>query len=145
MAAVGVYGTTNVFADDGGPERPFGGHGGRGFGQRSLDGAGLEAVANVLGMTTDQVAAALEGGQTLRDLAEQAGVEMEDIFEALNAVRAESMRERIALAVEDGSMSQEKADWLLEGLDKGFLDGPNFGFGRGGFDKPERPDADPEA
>jgi hypothetical protein len=28
-------------------------------------------------------------------------------------------------------MTQEKADWLLEGLEKGFLDGPGFGFGFG--------------
>ena len=41
------------------------------------------------------------------------------------------MRDRIAQAVADGTMTQEKADWLLEGLDKGFLDGPGFGFGPG--------------
>ena len=42
------------------------------------------------------------------------------------------MRARITQTVTDGSMTQEKADWLLEGLDKGFLDGPGFGFGFGG-------------
>jgi hypothetical protein len=31
------------------------------------------------------------------------------------------MRAEIAQAVEDGTLTQEKADWLLEGLDKGFL------------------------
>lgn len=30
-------------------------------------------------------------------------------------------------------MTQDKADWLLEGLDKGYLDGgPGFGFGHDG-------------
>jgi hypothetical protein len=41
------------------------------------------------------------------------------------------MRAQIEQAVTDGTMSQDKADWLLEGLDKGFLDGPGFGFGFG--------------
>ena len=42
------------------------------------------------------------------------------------------MRTRIEQAVFDGTMTQAKADWLLEGLDKGYLDGPGFGFGFGG-------------
>jgi hypothetical protein len=44
------------------------------------------------------------------------------------------MRAQIEQALTDGTMTQEKADWLLEGLDKGYLDGgPGFGpgFGRG--------------
>ena len=72
----------------------------------------------------------------MQNLADDAGVDMQEIFDALSALRAESMRENIAQTVEDGTMTQEKADWLLEGLDKGFLDGPGFGFGRGGH--PER-------
>jgi len=136
LLAVGVYGTTTAYADDNNPPLPFGerGPGGPGgpHGGRSLDGAALDAVAGVLDMSTDELSTALEGGQTLQDLADEAGVDLQEIKDALNAVRAESMRERIAQAVEDGTMTQEKADWLLEGLDKGFLDGPGFGFGPGG-------------
>jgi hypothetical protein len=40
-----------------------------------------------------------------------------------------NLRARIEQAVSDGTMTQEKADWLNEGLEKGFLDGPGFGFG----------------
>ena len=83
-------------------------------------------------MSTDELSAALEDGQTLQDLADEAGVDIQEVKDALNALREEGMREQIAQAVEDGTMTQEKADWLLEGLDKGFLDGPRFGFGRGG-------------
>ena len=135
LLAVGVFGTTAAFADEGDPPQPFGergpgGPGGPGGprGGRGLDGAALEAVAEVLDMSTDELSAALEDGQTLPELAEEAGVDMQEIFEAMNAVRAEHMREHIAQAVEDGTMTQEKADWLLEGLEKGFLDGPGFGF-----------------
>jgi hypothetical protein len=133
LLALGAYGTTAVFADDSNPPLPFGerGPGGPGGprGGRVLDGAALEAVAGVLDMSTDELSAALEGGKTLQELADEAGVDMQEIRDALSAVREESMRERIAQALEDGSITQEHADWLLEGLDKGFLAGPGFGFG----------------
>ena len=142
LLAVGAFGITSAYADEGGPGRPFGGRGGRGPGERTLDGAALEAVAGALNMSTDEVTAALESGKTLPELANEASVDMQVVKDALSAVREANMRERIAQAVKDGKMSQEKANWLLEGLDKGFLDGPEFGIGRGGFDKPERPNAD---
>jgi len=138
LLAVGVFGITTVYADEGDPPPPtFGGHGPRG--PRGLGGAALEAVAGVLNMEPDEVTAALEEGKTLPELAEAADVDMQEIHDALQAFREESMREHIAQAVEDGTMTQDKADWLLEGLDKGFLDEPGFGFGRGGgkFQKPE--------
>ena len=40
---------------------------------------------------------------------------------AIQAARETELRERITQAVEDGTLSQAKADWLLEGLDQGFL------------------------
>jgi len=133
LLAVGIYGATTVYADDSNPpQHPFGGRGpggpGSSRGDRGLDGAALEAVADVLDMSTEELSAALEDGQTLQELAETTDVDMQEIFNAMSAVREETMRERIAQAVEDGSISQEKADWLLEGLDNGFLDGPGFGF-----------------
>jgi hypothetical protein len=137
LLAVGVYGTKTAYADDGDPPRPpLGGHGphdGRG-----LDGVALEAVADVLNMEPDEVTAALEDGRTLPELAEEVGVDMQEVHDALQAVREESMREHIAQAVEDGNITQEHADWLLEGLDKGFLDGPVFGFGRGFGGHPQK-------
>src|SRR3990172_4921184 len=122
LLALGVYGTTTVLADDNNPPLPFGerGPGGPGgpHGGRGLDGAALEAVAEVLGMSTDDLSAALQEGKTLQELADEAGVDIQKIRDALSAVREESMREHIAQAVEDGTLTQDKADWLLEGLDK---------------------------
>jgi hypothetical protein len=133
LLAVGVYGTTTVFADDSNPPLQFGerGPGGPGGprGGRGLDGAALEAVAGVLDMSADDLSSALEGGKTLQELADEAGLDMQEIHDALSAVREESMREHIAQALEDDSITQEHADWLLEGLDKGFLNGRGFGFG----------------
>jgi len=145
LLAVGVYGATTVYADDSTPPGPSGerGPGGPGGprGGHSLDGAALDAVANVLDMSREDLSAALEDGKTLQELADAAGVDMQDVKDAISAVRADSMRERIAQAVEDGTMTQEKADWLLDGLDKGFLDGGrDFGIGFGGhFDKGAHP------
>ena len=106
---------------------------GHGHGQRGLGDPELAAAAEVLGMTTDELSTALSSGKTLEDLATAAKVDIQDVKDAINAVHAEEMRAQIAQAVTDGTMTQAKADWLLEGLDKGYLDGPDgFGMGFGG-------------
>lgn len=104
---------------------------GHGHGQRGLGDPELAAAAKVLGMTTDELSTALSSGKTLEDLAIAAKVDIQDVKDAINAVHAEEMRAQIAQAVTDGTMTQAKADWLLEGLDKGYLDGRG-GFGIGG-------------
>ena len=135
LLVVGVVGATSVFAQ--GPDTSgintmmFNGRGpggGHGFG---LGDAELEAAAKVLGMTVDEVKSALQDGKTLQDLADAAGVDIADVHAAIQAVHETEMRERIAQAVEDGTMTQEKADWLLEGIDKGFMGGGPDGFGPG--------------
>jgi hypothetical protein len=131
LIVVGVIGATNALAQSSTLGIPWhgGGHGdGHGF---RLGGPELEAAAKVLDMTTDELSAALQGGKTLDQLASEAGVDLQDVEGAIQAAHETELRDRIKQAVADGSMSQEKADWLLEGLDKGFLDGPGFGFGFG--------------
>ncbi|MBI5932780.1 MAG: hypothetical protein HY867_03645, partial [Chloroflexi bacterium] len=89
----------------------------------------------VLGMTSDDLKSALQSGQTLAEIATEKGVDIADVQAAIEAVHHEEMRAQIEQAVTDGTMTQDKADWLLEGLDKGYLNGgPGFGlgFGRGG-------------
>jgi hypothetical protein len=141
LMVVGVIGATNAFAQSSTlsmPEHGRGPGGGRGLGQ-----AELEAAAEVLGMTADELSAALQSGTTLEQLATDAGVDLQDVREAIQAVRETELRARIEQAVTEGTMTQEKADWLLEGLDKGFLDGPGFGFGFGPHGP--RPDQAPTA
>ena len=133
VALVGVIGASIAYAQEGTPTAPFGipgdGHGPRGG--RGLGDAELQAAANVLDMTTDELSSALKDGKKLQELADEAGVDFEDVQTAIRAAHEAEMRERIQQAVDDGTMTQEKADWLLEGLDRGFLDGPGFGFGFG--------------
>lgn len=143
LIAAGAVGATVVYADDATPPAPSGqpgdGRGPRGFGL-GLDE--LAAAAEALGMTTDELSAALQEDRTLEELAESAGVDLQTVQDAIGAVRAEFMRARINQALADGTISQEKADWLLEGLEKGFLDGPGFGFGFG-HGGPGQPPAQP--
>jgi hypothetical protein len=134
----GAASVTTAYAQDGTPATPIAGqkgdghgHGGRGMGETEL-----AAAAKVLGMTSDEISTALKAGKTLDDLATTAGVDIQKVQDAISAAHAEEMRASIAAAVADGSMSQEKADWLLEGLDKGFLDGHGFGVGAPRGDKP---------
>lgn len=107
--------------------RMWGGHG-RGM----LNETALEAAAEVLGMTADELSTQLWGGKTLADLAEEKGVDLEDVRDAVSAAQEAALRDRIEQAVEDGNLTREHADWLLEGLNKGFLGGGRFG-GWGAF------------
>ena len=93
----------------------------------------LAGAAKALGMTTDDLSTALKSGKTLTQVASDKKVDLQTVQDAIKAARTDDMRTQIKQAVTDGKMTQAKADWLLEGLDKGFLDGPGFGgFGFGG-------------
>ena len=146
LLVVGVIGATNAYAQS--PSGALLHGGGPGGGRGPLGGGtGLQAAAEALGMTTDELINALRSGRTLEQIAEDAGVELEAVQEAIQAAYATEMRERIQQAVDDGTITQEHADWLLEGLDKGFIGGPGgFGFGgRHGSGFGPAPDQTPTA
>ena len=108
-------------------------HGG-GFGRGLCGEAGLEAAAEALGMTADELSTQLWGGKTLADLADEAGVELQAVRDAVTAACEQSIRDAIEQAVTDGQLTREHADWLLEGLDNGYWGGGRgFGFGGHGF------------
>ncbi len=97
-----------------------------------LDSAELDAAAKVLGMTSTDLSTQFQNGKTLSDLATARGVTLQSVQDAITAVRRTEMTAQIKQAVTDGQMTQDKANWLLEGLNKGYLDGPDgFGFGHG--------------
>lgn len=138
LVVVGAIGAGIAYADDSTPPAPANGQMLNGRGPRDGRGLGqaeLEAAAKVLGMTTDELSTALQSGKTLEEIATAQGVDFADVQAAIQAAHREEIRAQIEQAVADGTMTQDKADWLLEGLDKGYLDGgPGFGlgFGRGG-------------
>jgi predicted transcriptional regulator len=94
----------------------------------------LDAAAKALGMTSADLSAELQSGKTLSDVATEKGVSMQTVQDAVQAARNTEMTTQIKQAVTDGKITQDKANWLLEGLDKGYLNGPDsfgFGFGHG--------------
>ncbi len=112
-----------------GPGGPGGGPGfGRGGGLHSQ--ATLEAAARALGMTSDELSAQLWGGKTLAEIADAKGIDIATIKTAVEAAMQAETRTAIAQSVTDGTLTQAKADWLLEGLDKGYWGaGQDGGFG----------------
>lgn len=112
------------------PTAPMG-HRGGGFGLRSQ--AALDAAAKALGMTADELQAQLWGGKTLAALADEKGVDIADVQKAVEAAELAEMKTAIQDAVKAGTITQAKADWLIEGLDKGYwgmgAKGGDFGFG----------------
>jgi hypothetical protein len=148
IGALAAVMTGSVLAQDEGEtptpeEKPFDWHGrGRGFDygfSRGMGGQlGLEAAAEALGMTADELFAQLWGGKTLADLAEEKGVDLQDVQDAVRAAGEAAFRDAIQQAVEDGTLDEGHAAWLLEGLENGYLGGRGFGgfggcHGRGGF------------
>src|SRR5262245_35429748 len=75
LLVVGVIGATNTFAQG---SNNLLQHGRGPGGPHGLGQPELEAAAKVLGMTTDEVSTALQSGKTLQDLADEAGVKIED-------------------------------------------------------------------
>lgn len=124
--AFGAVRATTVYAQAGTTPQHDGGRGHGGG--RGLGDAELTAAAKVLGMTADELSTALSEGKTLEDLATEAKVDIQDVKDAITAVHVEELRAQIEAGVADGTISQGKADWLLDGLEKGFLDGGR-GFG----------------
>jgi hypothetical protein len=101
--------------------------------------AGLDATAKALKLTTAELQAQLWGGQTLSGLADKAGVKLTDVQSAVQAACQQAQIDAINQAVKDGTMTQAKADWLIEGITKGYIGGQGdfgmgFGMGKGGFE-----------
>jgi hypothetical protein len=115
LAGVGV---SSVYAQS--SSQPVAhGRGPGGGGGLSL--TGLQVAAEKMGMTTDELITALRSGQTLEEIAQEKGVDYAELQAAIQQEAQTALRDRIEQAVSDGTISQEKADWLLEGLDKGFI------------------------
>ena len=130
IGALAVLVTGAAFAQDETPQPETTASPAWGFGRGFHGGGvGLEAAAEALGMTADELSTQLWGGKTLADLAEEQGVDLADVQSAVEAAQEEFLREGIQAAVDAGTITQAHADWLLEGLDQGFWGGK----GPGGF------------
>jgi uncharacterized protein YidB (DUF937 family) len=108
-------GTSTTTADD---EAHAGGFGFAVHHERG--GPHLDAAAEALGMTADELRAELEDGSTIADVAAEKGVDVNTVIDAIVAAVTEDVREHVTDLV-NGELPEPP-------------DGPGFGFGhRGGF------------
>ena len=89
-----------------------------------------DVLADTLGLTLDELREKLAAGETLAEIAEGQGVDLEAVRAELQPEQVEAQKARIQQAVEDGTMTRERADWMLQGLDQGYM--PMRGGSRGG-------------
>jgi uncharacterized protein YidB (DUF937 family) len=91
----------------------FGRVGKGGFGLRDKDGtAWRTTLAEVLGISVEQLEIHLAGGETIRTLVEELGLDITDVQTALQAARVEMLQQAVA----DGSITQVQADLMLNHL-----------------------------
>jgi lambda repressor-like predicted transcriptional regulator len=93
-----------------------------------------ELIAEALGITVSELDAAREDGQRLPDLMDELGVESEAFEANMRTLREEALEQ----AVDDGVITQDQAEELLENNFRGFhcLCRPGFPAGKKGFWRP---------
>ncbi|MDD4794932.1 MAG: hypothetical protein WCS74_04730 [Dehalococcoidales bacterium] len=82
-------------------------------GGAGLHGVGItssESVADLLGITTDELCGLRADGISLADIAVENGISLEALVEAVIADRAEAVQ----AMVDDGLITQQQADLMLE-------------------------------
>jgi uncharacterized protein YidB (DUF937 family) len=72
----------------------------------------VETVAEVLGLTPEDLSAELQGGKSVAEVAEAQGVDTQTIVDAVNAEIEQWVQE----ALDEGRLTQEQADKILESL-----------------------------
>jgi hypothetical protein len=88
---------------------PGDGDGDGGMGHGGMRGVGLQTVADLLGITVDDVRTAIQGGTTLADLATQHGKTAQDVIDALVA----DATTHLDAEVKAGTITQAEADTRL--------------------------------
>ena len=142
LLAVGLLGLglVGVAAAQGGPGPRGGqrdGQGGPGGGQR---GAIVQAVADLLGMTPDQVVAERRAGKSLAAIAAERGVDQTTLVQAITVTARARLDEQVAA----GRLTAERADALYQRLQQAApqivtsTESPRFG--RGGSERNRGPD-----
>ena len=107
IAVVGLTVTGIAYAQNGGPHP-------------------RERLAELLGLTPDEIRQQIQSGTTLQDLATDAGIDLEAYHKSVKSDREEQLQERIQEMLAEEEISRDQADWLLEGLEKGYLFSPFF-------------------
>ncbi|MEZ5204363.1 MAG: hypothetical protein R2701_08270 [Acidimicrobiales bacterium] len=92
-------------------------------------GFDLDAAAEVLGLTLDDLRTALATSTSLADLAEQKGIDQQKVIDALVA----GVKSHLDQAVADGKLTQAEADERLQGATERITKLVTEGFSAGGW------------
>ena len=84
-------------------------------------GCDLEEAAAAIGIDEADLREALEGGQSIAEVAEANGVAVEDVIDAMVAEKTEHLEEKVA----EGDLTQEEADEKLSELESRITDRVN--------------------
>ena len=103
---------------------------GTALGVMAVDEADMHAaIAGALGLSLEEFETALAEGKTPAILAQELGINFDDVWAAMEAAHADALSQ----AVDDGFITQEQADWMLShrGGRNGQSSGPqSSGLGR---------------
>ena len=80
-------------------------------------------LADLLGLTPEELQEQFQDGKSFEDLAENAGIDLEELKDSLQTAREELFKTRIQEAIDNGDLSQDHTNWLSEGFENGFLGG----------------------
>ncbi len=97
-------------------------------GGRGPVGAGMETIAEQLGMGGDELREQLRDGKTIAELASEKGVELQAIIDAV----MDDARERMAEEVTEEDITRKRADEMLEHMQERLTDMLENGGGRMG-------------
>lgn len=94
----------------------------------------FDAAAQALKLTPTQLFEQLHSGKTVAQIAQAQGVELQTVKDAAQAAaktaREDALRQAIATGEQNGKITQDQANWLLQGLNNGWLTKPLLGQGR---------------
>ncbi len=116
-----VAGTLDSQPRMGGMAGMGGMRGSGGFGGMGLTQSSHDAAAKALGMTTDELYAAVQGGKSLADVAKDQKVSVDALVKAMVA----SAEADLATAVKDGTLTQAQADAMKSSLTERITDQVN--------------------
>jgi hypothetical protein len=89
--------------------------------------SGLDAAAKLLGITVDELQTQLRAGANLADLADDSGVDLQTLRDAVESAQKAELKNELQQSVSDGDLTQAEADWMIKGIDAGY----SQGFGKG--------------
>jgi len=79
-----------------------------------------DAIAQALNLTPTQLFEQLHSGKTLDEIAKAQGVDIQTVRDAAKNARRSQARDAIQKGLDSGSITKERADWMLKGLENGW-------------------------